>query len=238
MESDTNPDILGEALSDYFYQGKAAPLLLHTSYGTTEDMPVDWFFRDEEDFPALELEALHMCKGNILDIGAGAGSHALYLQQQGLTVTALDISPRAAWIMSERGVYNVRCTPYHEFREAGFDTILLLMNGIGVIGHLHALSQFLDHMRQLLKPHGQILFDSSDITYLYEDQSLPADKYFGEISYQFEYKGVKAPWFDWLYVDPSTMLSEAERAGWQGKLLYQDQQDQYVMRLLIADRNT
>lgn len=234
MESTTNPDILGEALSDYFYKGKAAPLLLHTSYGTTEDMPVDWFFRDEEDFPLLEFKALHMCKGNVLDIGAGAGSHALYLQDQGLSVTALDASPQAAWIMSERGVRNVRCTAYQNFKEAGFDTILLLMNGIGVIGHLHNLPQFLDHMRQLLQPNGQLLFDSSDITYLYENSVLPLDTYYGEVSFQFEYQSIKGAWFDWLYVDSSTMLKEAIRLGWQGELLYRDEHDQYLMRLTIS----
>lgn len=238
MEPGANLDILGKALSDYYYQNKATPLLLHTSYGTTEDMPVDWFFRDEEDFPLLEQKALDLCKGNILDIGAGVGSHALYLQQQGLAVTALDISPRAAWIMSKRGVTDVRCMPYQDFKEAKFNTILLLMNGIGIVGRLHALPQFLNHIRQLLMPHGQLLFDSSNITYLYENSSLPQNTYFGEISYQFEYQSTKSKWFDWLYIDSSTMLKEALRAGWHGELLYKDENDQYLMRLTLAKEST
>lgn len=233
MESSANPDVLGEALSDYFYHGKAAPLLLHTSYGTTEDMPVDWFFRDEADFPVLERKALHLCKGHVLELGAGTGSHALFLQEQGLPITALDISPKAAWIMSERGIRDVHCKPYQDFKSGSFDTILLLMNGIGIIGCLSALPQFLSQMRQLLKPGGQILFDSSDISYLYEKSPIPEDHYFGEISYQFEYRGVKGSWFDWLYVAPSTMLTEASRAGWIAKLIYKDEHDQYLMRLTL-----
>lgn len=234
MKSTVNPDVLGAALADYFYKGEAAPLLLHTSYGTTEDMPVDWFFRDEEDFPLLEYKALRLCKGKVLDIGAGAGSHALYLQEQGLSVTALDASPQATWIMSERGVQHVQCTPYQDFRESGFDTILLLMNGIGIIGHLHTLPAFLDHMRQLLRPDGQLLFDSSDIAYLYENNPLPLHTYYGEVRFQFEYRGMKGPWFDWLYVDSATLLKEASRLGWQGELMYRDEHDQYLVRLTMA----
>lgn len=227
-------DVFGKALSDYYYQSQAAPLLLHTSYGTTEDMPVDWLFRDEEDFPLLEQKALELCRGKVLDIGAGAGSHALELQRKGLSVTALDVSPEATRIMSKRGVYDARCTSYQDFEGNNYDTILLLMNGIGITGRLSALSHFLTQMRRILNPGGQLIFDSSDIAYLYEEYPFPKDKYYGEISFCYEYRGQKGPWFDWLYVDQKTLLAQAAHAGWQGKVLYEDSNQQYLVRLTPA----
>ncbi len=235
MDTTTKPDVFGEALSDYFYDKQNSPLLLHTSYGTIEDMPVDWFFREEEDFPPLELEALHACRGSVLDIGAGVGSHALYLQERGLTVTALEISPQAAWIMSERGVRHVHCMPYQEYKGKKFDTLLLLMNGIGIIGRLPSLPSFLQHMQQLLRPGGQLLFDSSDIHYLYQDHPLPEASYYGEVRFQFEYRGQKGEWFDWLYIDPSTLLNRIAPLGWQGEILFTDPLDQYLVRLTPDD---
>lgn len=227
-------DVFGKALSEYFYRGRAAPLLLHTSYGTTEDMPVDWFFRDEEDFPLLEQKALKLCRGKVLDIGAGVGSHALELQRKGLSVTALEVSPGATGIMSERGVRDARCISYQNFKGNSYDTILLLMNGIGVIGRLSALSHFLAQMRRLLNSGGQLIFDSSDIAYLYEEYPFPQDKYYGEISFCYEYRGQKGSWFHWLYVDQKTLLALAAHAGWQGKVLYEDSNQQYLVSLTPA----
>lgn len=243
MDTAQNADILGEALADYYYQQqdiarRPGPLVLHTSYGTAEDMPVDWFFRDEEDFPALEMKALQRCRGKVLDIGAGAGSHALYLQQQKLDVTALEVSPKASWVISQRGVSQVQCTDYQHYRGQTFDTILLLMNGIGIIGKLAALPDFLEHMKRLLNPGGQLLFDSSNIAYLYDGKPLPADRYYGEVSFRFAYQGQQGAWFDWVYIDQPTLLQEANRLGWQAEILYQDAQEQFLVKLNLNFNNS
>lgn len=195
-------------------------------------MPVNWFFRDEEDFPTLEVNALQYCQGRVLDIGAGAGSHALYLQQRGADVTALEVSPQASWIMSQRGVRQVQCTDYRHYQDLQrFDTILLLMNGIGIIGKLSALADFLAHMQRLLRPGGQLLFDSSNIAYLYENEPLPTDRYYGEVRFRFEYRGQQGPWFDWVYVDQQTLREAAQRLGWQATVLFEDAHDQFLVQM-------
>ena len=223
-------DAQGQALSDYFLHGKADPLLLHTSYGTVEEMPVDWFFRDEEDFPMLEYYALSLCRSTVLDIGAGVGSHALYLQAQGIEVTALEVSATSAKIMKRRGVRQVVNVAYQNFPPAQYDTLLLLMNGIGLVGTLAGLTQFLSQALSWLAPGGQLIFDSSDIAYLYE-AGLPTDHYYGEIRYQYEYQGQQGEWFPWLYVDADTLLAMATAQGWQGQVVYEENTGQYLVRL-------
>jgi SAM-dependent methyltransferase len=224
-------DVFGSALTDQFLHGKADTLWLHNSYAEPEEMPLDIFFRMEEEMPELEHIAMELCRGKILDIGAGAGSHALTLQRLQKDVTALDISDMAVRIMKERGVKNAVSADISMFEGERFDTLLLLMNGIGLTGSLEGFKQFLHRARSLLLENGQLIFDSSDISYLYEDIELPGNHYFGEVAYQYEYRGQKGEWFNWLYLDPNTLTSTAEACGWSCEILFDDGEDQYLAKL-------
>ena len=133
-------DVFGNAISDFYKTGKADVLWLHNSYDEPEEMPIDVFFRDEEDMPEIELKALSLCKGKVLDVGAGVGSHALLLEKKKIDVTAIDISPIAVQIMQERGVRNPQLQDFFQVKEK-YDTLLFMMNGMwlmmktGAIGH-------------------------------------------------------------------------------------------------------
>jgi len=221
-------DIFGQALLDHYYFQSNAKLWLYNNYGHPEEMPVDVFFRDEEEMPDLELLALSLCKGKILDIGAGVGSHALVLQNRGADITALEISSAACGIMHERGVKTCIHADILAFGGQKFDTLLLLMNGIGLSGDLEGLRNLLRHAKTLLNPEGILIFDSSDITYLYDDIPLPEGKYHGEISYQYEYKGQFGDWFNWLYIDAELLKKVAAQEGWEMELLFDDEMDQYL----------
>jgi SAM-dependent methyltransferase len=224
-------DILGQALHDYYYQNAPAELWIHNQYGPKEEMPVDTFYRQPDEMPELELTALELCKGTILDIGAGAGSHALYLQQKGLDVCALDISALGVDVMKARGVAKAIEADIFAYSETRYDTLLLLMNGIGLAGTLDNLTVFLDHAKSLLKPGGQLLFDSSDIAYLYEEELADSESYYGELWYQYEYKNQKTEWFKWLYVDQQTLTDIAGKDGWVVEILLVDEYNQYLARL-------
>src|SRR5258708_19828317 len=155
-------DVLGEALSAYYHKTSTGKLWVNNKYGPREEMPVDVYFREAEDMPELEWVALQQCRGKVLDIGAGAGSHALILQQMGLDITALDISPKAAAVMEHRGVKKILCQDFFELgagstnsnqpATAPFATLLLLMNGIARAGSLEGLRNFLAQGRRLLRP--------------------------------------------------------------------------------------
>ena len=228
-------DVFGEALKDYFRGQFKDPLILHNSYGEPEEMPVEVFFREEEDLPGLEKFALGTCHGKILDIGAGAGSHALILQKRDHDVTALEISPVAVQIMQHLGVEKVINADIRTYTEQRYDTLLLMMNGIGLVETLEGLRHFLRHARTLLHADGQLLMDSSDISYLYEDIDRP-DHYFGEIRYQYEYKKNKGNWFGWLYIDQETLFETAKAEGWLMQVIYENDDDQYLARLIMTDK--
>lgn len=224
-------DVFGKALYDHFKKVKGSRLFIHNKYGPKEEMPLDVYFRTEIEMPELELIALGKCYGKILDIGAGAGSHALFLQDLGTDVTAIDISCGAVQIMTERGVAQVFEQDIFTYSYQKFDTLLLLMNGIGLCGNIQQLRVFLQHTKTLLNPGGQLLFDSSDIAYLYEGE-LPAGGYYGELWYQYGYKGQKTDWFQWLYIDQDTLIAVAHEEGWAIDIVYEDDMDQYLAKLM------
>lgn len=228
-----NPDIQGQALLDYYLGKEDVPLILHTSYGPPEEMPVEVFFREREDFSRLENFALQFCRGAVLDVGAGAGSFALELQEEGLPVTALEISPLCCQIMRHRGLEKVVEHDFWQFEGEQFDTLLLMMNGIGLAGKVERLCVFLEKLKSLLKPDGQIICDSSDISYLYGRGKKPADRYFGEISYCYEYEEEQGEWFPWLYADPVLLNETAKLAGLQMKMLYKSKTDQFLAKLSL-----
>lgn len=223
-------DVLGQAIYDYHTQQTPGQLWIHNTYGPKEAMPIEAYFREEDDMPDLEWLAMNECRGRVLDVGAGAGSHALQLQERGFEVTAIDISPLAVKVIQERGIKTASVQDIFSYEGEQFDTILLLMNGIGLAGNIDNLNKLLANFKSLLAKGGQLLFDSSDIAYLYEG-SLPADRYYGEITYRYEYKDQKTDWFNWLYIDEHKLAEVAGKAGWNAEVLYEDEFKQYLVRL-------
>lgn len=221
-------DVFGTALFDYFKNNGKNKLWINNKYGPKEEMPLDVYFRTEDDMPDIELIALGKCRGRILDIGAGAGGHAIVLQDKGLQVTALDISGKAVSIMQQRGVKACVQKDIFNYTDGRYDTLLLMMNGIGLCGTLEQLGLFLQHAKTLLNKGGQLIFDSSDIAYLYDDSNLPREYYYGEVSYQYVYKGHKTGWFKWLYIDQQTLKKNAIKHGWIAEVVYEDDMDQYL----------
>lgn len=226
-------DILGQAITDYYNYERDQVLWVHDKFGPKVEMPVATYFRNELKMPELELKALDLCKGKVLDIGAGAGSHALALEDRSIAVTALEISPMATEIMRQRGVEKVVNKDIYCYQEEKFDTLLLLMNGIGLTGTTEGLRRFLQHTRTLLHTGGQLIFDSSDVAYLYEGDIPVLDHYYGEIKCRYEYKKQKTDWFTWLYIDPVTLGLIATSEGFQAEVMFEDGNDQYLARLTM-----
>ncbi|TCV10347.1 methyltransferase family protein [Sphingobacterium alimentarium] len=226
-------DVSGEALAEYFEkQELSTPLFLHSTYGDIEEMPIEVFFRDPEEFPELEFIALSLCDGKVLDVGAGVGAHALYLQQKDFDVTALEISATACTIMQQRGVQKIVQKNFYNLKDAQYDTLLFLMNGIGLAGTVDGFRQLLAHSKTLLTDRGQLLFDSSDISYLYEEYRIQRPSYyFGEIGFQYEFKGIKGEPFKWLYLDQDILIKIAHEEGWVVQILFEDENDQYLVRM-------
>ena len=226
-------DLPGRAMYNFYVNGSKEKLWIPNTYGPKEEMPLKVYFRELKNMPEIEITALQHCKGKVLDIGAGAGSHTLALQQKGFDVTALEISPKAVNVMKLRGVKKVVEQDVFAFETGGFDTLLLLMNGIGFTGNINGLKLFLQHSKKLLNEGGQMIFDSSNVAYVYDNQPPEMENYYGEIKYQYEYKKYKTGWFSWLYIDEKTLVKTATDEGWKTEILYKDEFDQYLARLTV-----
>lgn len=232
LTSDKDP--MGAAIADYFDKGKAAKLRVFSSQFDEDEIPVSQLFRTYDEMPILEQKALQLAEGEILDCGAGSGCHALALQEMNKKVTAIDISPLSIEVMQKRGVKQVfHINLFDENYLEKFDTILMLMNGSGIIGKLERMPIFFQKMKQLLNPNGCIYMDSSDLRYLFEDEDGSflidlAGDYYGEIDYRMQYKQVKGETFDWLYIDFQTLFHYAAENGFTAELIAEGEHYDYL----------
>lgn len=229
-------DPVGMALLEYLDGERGRDIRVLSPDVDDDVIPVDYMFRSFDDMPKVEQQALKLARGKILDAGAGAGCHTLWLQEQGHDVTAVDTSTGNVEAMKRQGVKKVRQDNIWEMKEEQFDTILLLMNGMGFAGEIQYLPKFIRHLRNLLKPGGQIVFDSTDLIYLFLDDDGGAwinlnDKYIGEITYTMEYKGIKSDPFPWLFVDFELVEQAAEMASMQAEKLLSMETYAYLARL-------
>jgi SAM-dependent methyltransferase len=231
-------DIFGKALLDYHSGNYSEDIMTSTNISDEDVLPLPYLFRDFNDMPKLEQKALQLAKGAVLDIGCGTGNHSLYLQQKGLEVKAIDISKGAIKVAKQRGVLHAKIVDVLDETER-FDTLLLLMNGTGVFQELIKVSKYLQHLKSLLKPKGQILIDSSDIKYMYEDEDggLWVDTnagYYGELDYFISYKGEKEHPMKWLYLDFDTLKLACETVGLQCELILEGDHFDYLARLSLS----
>lgn len=228
-------DPMGRAIADYHATGKAARLRVFSPMFDEDEIPVTTLFRTFDTMPAIEQEALRQASGKILDVGAGAGCHSLALQQMGKQVTAIDISPLAVEAMRQRGVNDVVQQDFFTL-DGQFDTILMLMNGIGIVGRLARMQAFFMQVDHLLAPGGQLLCDSSDICYVFEDEDgiidlTGIDGYYGELTYQMRYKDVTGDEFPWLFIDPETLRECAASCGFDCEIIARGDHYDYLARL-------
>ena len=209
-------DPMGVAIIDFLTRGTDQPLRVCSPMFDDDEIPVAHLFRTYLQMPAIEQKALDLARGHVLDVGAGAGCHSLVLQERGIDVSAIDISPLSVEAMRLRGVRHAVLQDFF-LVESTYDTVLMLMNGIGMTGTLRALPRFFRHLDRLLAPGGQLLCDSSDIRYVFTDDDgqvdLPHNGYYGELRYQMRYGQVVGKPFPWLYVDFDTLSRCATEAG-------------------------
>lgn len=227
-------DLFGKALLDYQNGNYSEDIITSTSISDEDELPLPYLFRSYSEMPRLEQKALDLAKGKILDIGCGAGSHSLYLQDKGFKVKAIDISKGAIEVCKQRGIKNAEVKNVLDETET-FDTILLLMNGTGIFEDLETMPKYLRHLKKLMKPNTQILIDSSDIKYMYDDDGsywMDANaNYYGELDYYVSYKNEKEKSFKMLYLDFETLKSTCETVGLQCELVMEGEHYDYLARI-------
>ena len=231
-------DPFGEAIHDYFEKGEASDIIVNSNYTEDENIPVSHLFRTKKEMPEIELAALEMCRGRILDIGAAAGCHSVILQEKGFDITALEKSEKACEVLRKRSIQNVVCADIYKYSETKFDTLLLLMNGAGIGESLAGLKKLLIHLKNMLSENGQILIDSSDIKYLFEEEDgslwidLANESYYGEMEYEVKYKNSVSK-FKWLFVDFQNLKKIAGKCGFDCKLLEKGEHHDFLAQLKL-----
>lgn len=237
-------DLFGQAILDFQTNNNPQDLITSTSISEEDEMSVAYLFRNYKEMPAIEQKALQLASGKVLDIGCGAGSHSLYLQnERDLDVVSIDISKNAIEACKLRGLKKATVIDFMLIENQKYDTILLLMNGTGICGQLKKLPDFLSKLKSLLLPGGQILIDSSDIIYMFdEDDSEDSEggkwissenEYYGELTFEISYKGQKEEKLDWLYLDYNTLQNAAIANGLQAELILEGEHYDYLAKLSI-----
>jgi len=240
-------DLFGKAILDFQTNNSPEDLITETSISEADEMSVAYLFRSYDEMPKLEQKALQLTKGKVLDVGCGAGSHSLTLQNdRNLEVTSIDISPNAIQACQLRGLKNAKVQDVMTLENEKFDTILLLMNGTGIFGTLRETPNFLQKLKSLLNPNGQILIDSSDIIYMFEDDedggkwiaspvqpsaSSPGEGYYGELTFTVSYKNETEATFPWLYLDYNTLQNAAFANDLQCELILEGEHYDYLAKL-------
>ena len=229
-------DPMGRAIYDYHHKQKVAKLRVFSSMFYEDEIPVATLFRTYDEMPVQERTAVDLCRGRVLDIGAGSGCHSIVLKERGLDVVAIDISDLSVEVMKERGIDARNINFFDESFGEKFDTLLLAMNGIGIVGKVERLEQFFRSVKRLLAPGGQVLLDSSDIRYVFMDEDGAMDidlaaGYYGEVDFKMRYKNITGEPFDWLYIDFDTLSMYAEEHGFKCERCADGEHYDYLARL-------
>ena len=232
-------DLFGKAILDYQTNSSPENIITSTSISEEDEMEVAYLFRSFDEMPAIEQKALQLANGKTLDIGCGAGSHSLYLQnERNINVHSIDISKNAIQACLLRGLKNVQAIDVLDLENEKYDTILLLMNGTGIFETLEKSTIYLQKLKSLLNPNGQILIDSSDIIYMFDEDEdggkwIPSDTYYGELTFTLQYKKEKEVDFPWLYMDYNTLQNAALANGLQCQLVLEGDHFDYLAQLTI-----
>lgn len=233
-------DPMGKAIEDHYTLGRARHRLVVKSEQFDDDeMPVGELFRDEYVMPPLERMALDHCRGHVLDVGAAAGRHTLALETRGLQVTSIDVSQISTRVRQQRGAKDARCADFFtDDFGTSFDTIILLMNGLGIAGTLDQLPRLLQRCKDLLADGGCILADSTDLRYVFEDEDGTlqwdaSDGYYGEVDYRMEYGACRGERFSWLYVDFDTLRIAAASCGLEASCLSEGRHYDYLAEIRV-----
>ena len=226
---------MGRAIAEYWKTKTADKLRVFSPMFEEDEIPLTTLFRSYEDMPKIERKALDMAKGRILDVGAASGCHSLVIQERGLDVTAIDISPLSVETMKERGVKKVIEQNFFTL-EGQYDTILMLMNGIGIVGTLERMPELFRQLDKILAPGGQVLCDSSDISYVFEDEEgiidIPDEiGYYGEQSFRMQYKDTIGEPFNWLYIDADTLRQMAESCEYAVEVIAKGEHYDYLAKI-------
>jgi SAM-dependent methyltransferase len=220
----------GRALEDHFRSGRSRQFYVHDSNGSCMEHSTAEGFSVTSRLKVIEEKSLNLCRGRVLDVGAGAGRDALKLKTMGMDVLAIDDDPRCVKIMHARGLATARCIDIHNLDESNFDTILIMQMTIGLAGTLDGLVNLLTHLTRIIREDGQILLDSMSPAYL-----SGSPHYSGQRQIEIHYGRYVGTTLPWLYVDYDALRICARQVSLDTELIIRGPlQHDYLARVFKA----
>lgn len=217
-------DVFGKVLKDY-QAGKDPQyrVLRDDGHGEKKFVSPEEYFLNYEEWDKPEKEIIKLARKKTLDIGAGAGKHALYLQNKGYDVKAVDISSGAVDVMRERGVEDVQLQDVNklDFNEDVFDTILLMGNNLGLAGTVEKTLDLFERLAKMTKEDARIIGTTRDvfasnkeIHKKYQEKNIKTGKAAGQLKLRLAYKDEKGEWLDYLLFDRKQLYDLLNQTQW------------------------
>ena len=216
-------DLFADALWQ-FYETGDANFWIERDDGYRRAEDISWYFTTYREFLAIEKDALKFARGNVLDVGCGAGRHSLYLQRRGLRVTAIDIAPSMVNLARARGVKDARVVDVARrlpFRAGEFDTVVLFGNNLGMVGAEQKFRAMLRELYRVTSPRGRILATTrmpsttNPVHRSYLRQNIARGRSPGQLRLRQWFNGARGAWFDWLLLAPTDLMRLAAKEKWE-----------------------
>lgn len=239
-------DAFGAALAAYQQTGSGREIIERDDGYLDTGIPIETYFAAKEDWPERTRTALESLSGSVLDIGCGAGRHALALQEQGCSVTAIDVSAGAVRITRERGVEDVREAGIEDlelFPDDHFDAVVLLGNNFGLVGRTDRAPAVLSELDRITTADGVLLAESQDPTSTskevhlqYHERNRERGFAPGRLRMRVRHQRLATPWYEYLLVGQSRMQELCERASWTFDSWYEGAEavPQYIGRFVSS----
>ncbi len=227
-------DLFGKSIYDYWFNKQPEDLYTRTNLTDEEVLPVKYLFRSFDEMPLPEQQALLLAQGKILDVGAGSGTHSVWLQKHGKDITALDFSEYGNKVLKDRKINKVILADFFQYKPAEkYDSILLLMNGIGIVGKAIYTDRLFKKFDELLTPQGVAFIHSSDLKYLYEEGGgylMPQEGYYGDVKFTIRYKETEES-FDWTYIDEQTLKVFARQNNYKAQKIAESDFGDFLIKV-------
>jgi SAM-dependent methyltransferase len=166
---DDGPDPLGRAMLDYArdeYDETDANCVYRDGDEVQDASVGEFYFRPESEWSEQERADIDSLAGPVLDLGCGAGRHALAVQERGVEVLATDVSPGAVQTASERGVTHTLQMDMFDLRLPAdhYRSVLVLGTQVTVAGSLDRLRAFVAELDRVTTDDSRVLMDGYDPT--------------------------------------------------------------------------
>ncbi len=222
--------MLGDAFGDMIARCWAAGVTPGSSYEIVERedgfiaaMDASRYFRPRSEWPVEEVWACDDAKGRVLDIGCGAGRHALDLWERGIDVVGLEPSRGAADVARDRGIPVIDGTIETLSGDHGtWDTFLMLGNNLGLLASRDQSEFVFERLADVSRSGARILASGNDPYrtespehLAYHERNRSAGRMGGQLRLRIRDRHVATDWFDYLMLTPDELADLVEPTSWR-----------------------